>query len=106
MIKQSFSEKNLRKIFDLENRKGNNLEKTYFKNVATISEKIKQNKKNLRNILRLNKQDVTRGSSLSKINEEIKKLKEEKENLLSIELEKISQEIINNSFICEIEKKL
>lgn len=105
MIKQSFSEKNLRKIFDLENRKGNNLEKVYFENVAAISEQIKQNKKYLRNILRLNKQDLTRGSLLSRINEEIKKLKEKKENLLSIELEKISQEIINNSFICEIEKK-
>lgn len=105
MIKQSFSEKNLRKIFDLENRKGNNLEKTYFENVAVISEQIKQNKKNIKNILRSSKQDLTRGTQLSRFNEERKRLKEKKDNLLSIELEKISQEIISNSFICEIKKQ-
>ena len=105
MIKQSFSEKNLRKIFDLENRKGNNLEKTYFENVAVISEQIKQNKKNIRNILRLSKQDLTKETQLSRFNEERNRLKEKKDNLLSIELEKISQEIISNSFICEIKKQ-
>ena len=82
MIKQSFSEKNLRKIFDLENRKGNNLEKTYFENVAVISEQIKQNKKNIKNILRLSKQDLTRGTQLSRFNEERKRLKEKKKKIL------------------------
>ena len=40
MLDQSFSTKNFRKIFDLENRKGNYLEGVFFPGVKAYSQKI------------------------------------------------------------------
>ena len=48
MLDQSFSTDNFRRILDLENRKGNYLEGKFFPNHKTLTEKIKDCNKQIR----------------------------------------------------------
>lgn len=91
MFKQAFSEKNLRKIFDTENRKGNNLEKRFFKDVAVISEQIKNENKKIRRLTKVSR--VT-----PNLYDQKRMLVEKKEALLTKELEEISQRIIKQDY--------
>jgi hypothetical protein len=81
MLDQSFSAENFRKILDYENRKGIYLEGKFSKDIVDISEKIK-------------KRDLT-------IKEKIL-LKEQKEELLTRELEIISEKVISRNFQFEL----
>ncbi len=48
MLDQEFSSKNLRDIFDIENRKGNYLEKQFFPDVFHLSDTIRRHKGNIK----------------------------------------------------------
>ena len=52
MLDQSFSTDNFRKIFDLENRKGNYLEGDFFPELEKLSQKVQANSHALREIRR------------------------------------------------------
>lgn len=105
MLDQSFSANNLRKIFDLENRKGHYLEGRFFS--EEISSKIEEITRELKEChsgykdLKKNKDSLlsqeyeTQRITLNKKKEE---LVDEKEKLLTATLEKISKEITDNSF--------
>ena len=105
MLDQSFSANNLRKIFDLENRKGHYLEGRFFS--EEISSKIEEISRELKEChsgykdLKKNKDSLlsqeyeTQRITLNKKKEE---LVDEKEKLLTATLEKISKEITDNSF--------
>ncbi|OCG20509.1 antiviral reverse transcriptase Drt3a [Gilliamella sp. App4-10] len=98
MIKQSFSEKNIRKIYDLENRKGNNLEKIYFPDVVILTEKISCIKKKIKNYLRMDKHDFGRLIALKYYRKIKKEFEKEKEELLIKKLENISLNILSNNY--------
>ena len=100
MLDQSYSAKNFRKIFDIENRKGNYLEGEFFSNVATKSDLIRSYRKEFRQ-LKIKKTVISleeyekKGDGLTK---KLNILKEEKEKLLTNELEKVSAEISTEGF--------
>ena len=106
MLDQSFSAKNFRKIFDIENRKGNYLEGEFFSNVATKSESIRSYRRKFRQ-LKIDKPNISleeyeeRGNGLT---EKLNNLKEEKEKLLTCELEKVSDEITTKGIKFGIKK--
>lgn len=85
MLDQSFSTENFRKIFDEENRKGNDVASHFFPIVKDINANIKSLKKKIK----AEKDD----SLKEKLNEQLNEQKERKETELSKELEKLSFEI-------------
>ena len=115
-LDQSFSANNLRKIFDLENRKGHYLEGRFFSEetsskIEEITRELKKchsgykdPKKNKDSLL--SQEYETQRITLNKKKEE---LVDEKEKLLTATLEKISKEITDNSFkitLIKIQNKL
>ena len=76
MLKQSFTAENFRKIFDYENRKGENLEGEFFPDIAEISKDLKVCKQNLR---ALKKKKAT--LSEDEYQEEQTKIREERSDL-------------------------
>ena len=98
MLNQSFSVENFRKILDLENRKGNFVEKDFFPEVKEVTEKIKEcNRK-----IKTNRKNKT---LLATLYQEKKELKKDKEEKLIKELQKISESVIKQSFKVELVKK-
>ena len=85
MLDQSFSAENFRKIFDEENRKGNDVASHFFSIVKDINANIK----NLKKKIKAEKDD----SLKEKLNEQLNEQKKRKEVELLKELEKISFEI-------------
>ena len=110
-LDQSFSANNLRKIFDLENRKGHYLEGRFFsEEISSKIEKItrelkkchsgyKDPKKNKDSLL--SQEYETQKINLNKKKEE---LKDKKEKLLTATLEEISKKITDNSFEIKLKK--
>jgi len=114
MLDQSFSEKNFYNIIDLENRKGNNIEKKYFydevyisykEKVAPINDKIFTS---LKNFIRY---DLIKKRKPSKevyrrykkyLKTKKKLLKKEKEKKLLNALSKISKEVQSPNFKLQI----
>lgn len=97
MLDQSFSANNFRKILDYENRKGVYIEGEYFKDIKKITDEIKKCNTELRD--KKNKVSADDFEIFRKeTNEKKEKLKEKKEKNLSIELQKISDIVVNNSF--------
>lgn len=97
MLDQSFSADNFRRILDYENRKGVYLEGEYFEDIAKITEQIKKCNTDIKDKKRTASADefetFRKETNLKK--EELKKKKEE---LLTSELQKISDIIVNNKF--------
>lgn len=101
MLDQSFSANNLRKIFDLENRKGHYLEGRFFS--EEISSKIEKITRELKKCHSGYKDPKKNKDSLLSQEYETQRIKkeelvDEKEKLLTATLEKISKEITDNSF--------
>ena len=100
MLDQSFSVDNFRKIFDLQNRKGNYLATSFFPIVREKRTSIQS----CRNELRSLKRDTPKDSSedFDKRVQELKtlltELEAEQERLLAEELENTSSEIASKSF--------
>lgn len=89
MLDQTFSLENFIKIFDIENRKGNPIQKVYkhepdFLNIYNKDEEIKRYRKD-------RKKD-------SDYRENLNKLKSEKKELVTLALTKITREINNQPF--------
>jgi hypothetical protein len=97
MLDQSFSADNFRKILDYENRKGVYLEGEYFKDIEKITEEIKKCNKEIRD-----KKNTVSAEDFEifriETNEKIEKLREKKDKKLNIELQKISDIVLNNKF--------
>lgn len=103
MLNQSFSAENFRRIIDYENRKGVYLEGRFFPLVAKITEDIKK----------LNSEIREKKKKLGKVefdefkkaaDEEKDKLTSKKEEELNVELEKVSERIIDKSFKFDLKK--
>ncbi len=100
MLDQSFSAANFRKIFDIENRRGNYLEGTFFLEIEKLSQLIQSCMREFR-LLRSEKTKTDPVKYEEKKNElsaKYEELKTEKERLLGIELEKISAEVTAKGF--------
>lgn len=103
MLDQSFSAENFRKILDYENRKGVYLEGEYFQDIEKITEEIKKCNTEVRD--KKNKFSAEEFEIFRKeINEKKGKLKEKKEEQLSIELQKISDIVVNDKFRIKLTK--
>ncbi len=99
MLDQSFSVDNFRRILDLENRKGLYLEGKYFPNVVELSEKIKLCNKEIRE----NKKEKHENEEeLKKLYDKRDLLKQQKEELLTNELQKVSDNVNEASFKIEL----
>lgn len=97
MLNQSFSTDNFRKIIDYENRKGVYLEGRFFPHVAEITEDIKRLNSEIREKRR--HLGATEFDEFKKTaNQEKEKLESKKEELLSIELKKVSEKIVSRDF--------
>ncbi len=103
MLDQSFSAENFRKILDYENRKGVYLEGEYFQDIEKITEEIKKCNTEVRD--KKNKISAEEFEIFRKeTNEKKDKLKEKKEEQLSIELQKISDIVVNDKFRIKLTK--
>ncbi|MGN7721206.1 antiviral reverse transcriptase Drt3a [Chitinophaga sp. 22620] len=103
MLDQSFSAENFRSILDYENRKGKDIGSLFFPAVATIIQSIKQINGQIR--------DAKKRLPEAQYYEEKKNLSHnkdvliaQKDELLSIELQKISDIILSKKFKIEILK--
>lgn len=103
MLDQSFSAENFRKILDYENRKGVYLEGEYFQDIEKITEEIKKCNTEVRD--KKNKISAEEFEIFRKeTNEKKDELKEKKEEQLSIELQKISDIVVNDKFRIKLTK--
>ena len=103
MLDQSFSAENFRKILDYENRKGVYLEGEYFPDIGKVTEEIKKCNTEIRE----KKHKVSEEAFeifRKEINEKKEKLKEKKEEQLTIELQKISDIVVNDKFRIKLTK--
>ena len=100
MLDQSFSPKNFRKIFDVENRKGNYLEAKYFPEVESLSQDI-QNKQREYERLKQFRDTLTEAvyqMQSQEIGRELEHIKETKEQALTQALTQISDEALSDDF--------
>jgi len=100
MLDQSFSAKNFRKIFDLENRKGKNLELIYFPNVKTITDELKNNSQSFRDLKKIKSTLTATNYEKNKnaLNTKKVELKSKKKETLDIELEQISEKLADAKY--------
>ncbi|CAG5010799.1 hypothetical protein DYBT9275_04817 [Dyadobacter sp. CECT 9275] len=95
MLDQSFSPENFQKIIDLENRKGNYLVGKFFPNIVEIDNAIKEEKQ--RTIIRtkrLTEKDFTADLDVDIPKTfDLERLRENRDQILHLELQKISAEI-------------
>ncbi|WP_155834253.1 hypothetical protein [Halotalea alkalilenta] len=100
MFEQSFSAKNLRKVYDRENKKGNYLEGRFFPEIEILSKKVKSARQSLYR-LRKKKEKYTkeiydsRKTSIINILRGRKRLRDEEINK---HLDLVSQKIANKHF--------
>lgn len=100
MLDQSFSTDNFRKIFDLENRKGNYLEGDFFPELEKLSQKVQASSHALRDIRR------NRGSYTpekyqelkSKAKEQLESVRSDWESELVKQLDVVSSEVCDRNF--------
>lgn len=103
MLDQSFSAENFRRILDYENRKGVYLEGEYFLDIGKLTEEIKKCNTEIRD--KKNKVSAEEFETFRKeTNEKKEKLQEKKEEQLNIELQKISDIVVNNKFKIKLTK--
>lgn len=99
MLDQSFSIKNFRDIFDIENRKGNYLEGKFFPEVEKVTNKIQKCRKKYRQYVKegneKQKQEVT-------IN--LEELKLQKERLLIEVLSEVSNTVTSGEFSFDLNR--
>ncbi len=101
MLDQSFSAKNFRRIFDLENRKGVYLEGRFFPNLNEITEQIKQCTKDIMT----KRENTATKDELYELYKQRKELKAQKEEKLNSELEKVSKKLLASDFNIGMEQK-
>lgn len=106
MLDQSFSASNFRKIFDLENRKGNYLEGRFFPDISDKSKEIQSRSKKLRELRKIHAvvQSEDSENEVNSASNELKELKEERDTLIDAELTKVSEKIRKKSFSLNIQK--
>lgn len=110
MVDQDFSAKNLRQIFDLENRRGNYLEKKYFPEMENLSSNISRNKSLIKRSYKIiaklknkllvkpsvviSKRIATLELSIHIRYKEIKDIKSKKEGVIKATFENLSSSIL------------
>lgn len=100
MLDQSFSVPNFRKIFDIENRKGNYLEAEFFPDIEKQSQRIQSCINNLRELKKqkesYSEEDYEKEKV--KLSNELEELKTKREKSLIAELETVSNEVGSKGF--------
>ncbi len=105
-MRQAFTENNLRKIYDYENRKGVNLEGMFFPELQTETDTLKKIAASFRQ-LKAKKGTLSPAKYIEArdaLNQQKLKTKEKKEKQLSLALSKISDEILRGSFNLTLNK--
>lgn len=99
-LDQSLSSRNFRKIFDIENRRGNYLEGRFFPDVEKVSKKIRICLIKAR-ALKSEKATLSEADFEEKrksVSDELKELRDERDKLLDSELSKVSDEVSSKGF--------
>lgn len=100
MLDQSFSAENFRKIFDIENRKGNYLEGEFFPEIETQSQKVQACIGELR-ALKSKKADHTPEEYEAlrvKLSDKLETLRKKREEMLAAKLEEVSGKVCSKEF--------
>lgn len=105
-MRQAFTESNLRKIYDYENRKGVNLEGMFFPELQVETDTLKKISSSFRQLKakRGNLSPTKYKQARDVLNQRKLKTKEKKEKKLSLALSKISDEILRGSFNLTLHK--
>lgn len=104
MLEQSLSQVNFRKVYEIEQKKGNTFEPIFFPEVFKLTRRIRKLKKIAKTIHK-NKKNLSAATYENRIkatNNEIKKSSEERNNCIWSEMEKISQNVNKKSFSIKI----
>jgi hypothetical protein len=103
MLDQSFSSDNFRLILDSENRKGIYLEGRYFPEVEKVTNKIRDIYAEIK-MKRRELIDAAFDEYYKAVSQRLEDLKGEKENLLRVELQKVSEKILDTKFSIKLNK--
>ena len=100
MLDQSFSAENFRKIFDIENRKGNYLEGEFFPEIESKSQEVQSCIGKLRS-LKTEKDNHTPEeyeTARISLSDKLETLRKEREEMLHAKLEEVSSNVCANDF--------
>ena len=100
MLDQSFSAENFRKIFDIENRKGNYLEGEFFPEIESKSQEVQSCIGELRS-LKTEKDNHTPEeyeTARISLSDNLETLRKEREEMLHAKLEEVSSNVCANDF--------
>lgn len=106
MLEQSLSQVNFRKIYEIEQKKGNTFEPIFFPGVFKITRRIRKLKK-IAKIIHKNKKKLklsTYENRIKATNDEIKRSSDERNNCIWAEMEGISKNVNRKSFSIKINK--
>jgi hypothetical protein len=106
MLEQSLSQVNFRKVYEIEQKKGNTLEPIFFPEVFKLTRRIRKLKKIAKTIHKNKKKlnVVTYENRIKATNDEIRKSSEERNNCIWAEMEKLSQNVNRKSFSIKINR--
>lgn len=106
MLEQSLSQVNFRKVYEIEQKKGNTFEPIFFPEVFKITRRIRKLKKIAKRIYNNKKKlsNETYERRLKATNEEIKKSSEERNTSIWKEMESLSQTVNQKSFLIQVSK--
>lgn len=103
-----FTAENFRRIYDRENRKGNDLVSRFFPDLAPFTFSVKEQVQRIRE-LRANQHTMNAedfSTELAALKEELKLRKAAKSSHIDIALEEISQRVIDSSFRISLTRKI
>lgn len=97
MLDQSFSARNFHRIFDIENRKGKNLEFIYFPDIKLITDELKDNRTSFKALKKIRPTLSVADYEQKKNDLNVRKdeLKSQKKDALALELEETSKKLAN-----------
>ncbi|KZY52572.1 hypothetical protein A3734_18490 [Sulfitobacter sp. HI0054] len=100
MLDQSFSPENFRKIFDIENRKGNYLEGEFFPDIEVQSQKVQSFIEELRSLKGKKDNHTPEEYEALRVNlsEELEALRKEREEMLHSKLNEVSSNVCAKEF--------
>lgn len=108
MLDQLFTAENFRRIFDQENRKGNDLASRFFPTLRSLTDAVREQVQLIRDLR--TKQNTLKAEEFSteliKLQDALKACKAAKSAGVDAEMEKISQQVANASFRLDLRQKM
>ena len=106
MLDQRYSAENFRRIYDLENRRGANLERRYFPTLTVYTVNVRALRDSLKTLLALGKLSPAAEAQVASIRANIIEQTAEKDVEIDRLLEELSSDIRRTSFRLDLDKKV